>query len=257
MKKIWITSLAHDQERVQKIMALLKTYAVDADGHFWEDDLQKMAWMGPREHLSDQDTAAWVILWDAEAMATESIRFGLAMLALSVQSIRGHGYPILLVHADQTLLPGELPTPLQGTEVMSETNPAFGARIVALANMPLKKLAAEYRLDVYALPQLGIWFEIGPVDTEWKGAMFGVAGDEINAHGVGPAGKLPQKAVLEYPMQGLELSLADTQYMAWAVQNRLDDATSYYVKVNGQPDAIVLGPLAEGDDAEAYVLRLK
>jgi hypothetical protein len=43
MKKIWITSLAHEEKHVQRIMAMLKTYALDANGHFWMDDLKKMA----------------------------------------------------------------------------------------------------------------------------------------------------------------------------------------------------------------------
>jgi len=43
MKKIWITSLAHEETQVQKIMAVLKTYALDANSHFWMDDLKKKA----------------------------------------------------------------------------------------------------------------------------------------------------------------------------------------------------------------------
>jgi hypothetical protein len=57
MKKIWITSLAHEEKQVQKTMAMLKTYALDANGHFWMDDLKKMVWLCPREELIKDDTA--------------------------------------------------------------------------------------------------------------------------------------------------------------------------------------------------------
>jgi len=113
------------------------------------------------------------------------------------------------------------------------------------------------RLDIYAIPQLGQWFEVGPFGSSWNGAMFGVCGAEIDAHGVGPAGKLPDKSVLEYPMQGLKLAMGEKEYVAWAVQNQLDSGSSYYVRIKGEPKAILFGPLAEGDDAEVYILNLQ
>lgn len=69
--------------------------------------------------------------------------------------------------------------------------------------------------------------------------------------------RLPQTAVLEYPMQGLKLTLGDREYTAWAVQNRIDPEASYFVKFSGEPDAVIFGPLGEGDDADVFVLDLK
>jgi len=256
MKMIWISSLARDQEKVQKTMAMLKSYAMEVNGHFWEDDLEKMAWLGPREELIKEDTALWLILSTDELLATPSFRYGLSLLALSAQAFRGHGFPIMLLHEGEIPGADTLPTPLQGAEILAADNPGTGAKIVATVNMPPKKVASEYRLDIHAMPKLGQWFEVGPADSSWKGAMFGVCGAEIDAHGVGPSGKLPQKAVLEYPMKGLKLTLGERDYTAWAVKNDLDGASSYYVRVQGEPDSILLGPLAEGDDAEVYVLDL-
>jgi hypothetical protein len=107
------------------------------------------------------------------------------------------------------------------------------------------------------MPQLGQWFEVGPVDADWSGAMFGVCGAEIDAHGVGPSGQLPQKAVLEYPMQGLKMTLGEKEHIAWAVKNRLDSDSSYYLRVKDEPESVLFGPFSEGDDAEVYVLHLK
>ena len=256
MKKIWISSLARDEERVQKTIAMLKTYALDVNGHFWEDDLKKMAWLGPREELIKEDTALWVVLSTDEPLAAKSVRYGLSMLAVSVQAVRGHGFPIILLHEGEIPAPEALPTPLQGAEILASDPTAAGPKIVVAVNVPLRKVTAEYRLDVYAMPQLGQWFEVGPAAASWDGAMFGVYGAEIDAHGVGPAGKLPQKAVLEYPMKGLKMTLGDKEYTAWAVKNKLEAKSSYYLRIQGEPESILAGPLAEGEDADVFVLHL-
>ncbi len=257
MKKIWITSLEHDPKKVQKVMAKLKTYAMDANGHFWKDDLEKMAWLDSRIQLTDKDTALWMILSDDKNLAETSVRYGLAMLALSVQGMKGHGFPILLAHQGQLPQADNLPTPLQGAVILDADNPALGAKVVAKVHTPPKKIAAEYRADIYALPQLGQWFEVGPANDAWEGVLFGVHGAEINAHGVGPAGKLPDKAVVEYPMKGLKIDLRGKEYIAWAVKNRLEADSSYYLRVKGEPESVILGPLSESDDAEIYVLQLQ
>jgi len=257
MKKVWITSLGREEDKVQKIMKTLKTYAVDANGHFWMDDLKKMAWLGPRAELIKNDIALWIILSSDKEIASDSVRYGLSMLTLSVQAVRGHGFPIIFLHDGKIPSIDTMPTPLQGAEILAIDNPAIGAKLVAKANIPLKMVPTEYRLDIYAMAQLGQWFEIGPFDSSWEGAMFGVCGAEIDAHGAGPAGKLPDKAVLEYPMKGLKLTVGGEEYVAWAVQNRLDSGSSYYVRIKGEPKAILFGPSAEGDDAEVYMLRLQ
>ena len=257
MKSVWISSLARDPEKVQNTLAMLKNYALDGNGHFWEDDLGKMAWSGPREEIIKEDTALWLILSNDKDLASPSVRYGLSMLTLSVQAVRGYGFPVLLVHDGQMPAAEALPTPFQKAEILAADNPALGAKIVAVANTPPKKVTTEYRLDVYAMPQLGQWFEVGPVDAEWSGAMFGVCGAEIDAHGVGPSGQLPQKAVLEYPMQGLKMNLGDKEHIAWAVKNRLDSDSSYFLRVKGEPESVLFGPFSEGDDAEVYVLHLK
>ena len=92
MKKIWISSLAHDEEKVQKTMAMLKTYAMEVNGHFWEDDLKKMAWLGPREELIKKDTSLWLVLSTDRELSARSVRYGLSLLALSVQASRSVTY---------------------------------------------------------------------------------------------------------------------------------------------------------------------
>ncbi len=135
------------------------------------------------------------------------------------------------------------------------SNPSLGAKIVAKANTPVSKIDTEYRLDIHANPGFGVWVEIGPgIGHEWAGALLGVAGGEIDAHGVGETGKLPQKAVLEYPVKGMKLTAGEKEYTAWAVQNKLDETLSYYIRVQGMPKSLLFGPYAQDEGAEVHVI---
>ncbi|HEU19950.1 MAG TPA: hypothetical protein ENO00_11360 [Deltaproteobacteria bacterium] len=256
MKKVWITSLGRNQEKVQSTMAMLKKYALDANGHFWIDDLKKMVWLSARDELIKRDTVAWIILSSGPELEAESVRYGLSLLALSMQAARGHGIPVIFLHDGEVLSHDKLPTPFRGAEIFTVGNPAVGAKLVAMAHMPVKRIETDYRLDVIAMPRIGQWFEVGPFNAVWKGSMFGVHGGEIDFHGVGPKGQLPEKAVLEYPTEGLKLSAGEVEYTAWAVQNELSGDSSYYIRVQGEPSSILFGPLAEENSGDVYILNL-
>jgi hypothetical protein len=117
--------------------------------------------------------------------------------------------------------------------------------------------AEDFRLGVIAQKLLGQWLELGPREGEWHGAMIGTAeGGTITHHAVGPKGQLPERAVLEYPLQGLEAELAGTKFTAWAVQNRLGPVESYFVRIEGRPARLILGQHPESDQAEVRVLDL-
>ena len=60
-------------------------------------------------------------------------------------------------------------------------------------------------------------------------------------------------------MEGLRLDLREKEYIAWAVQNKLNAETSYFVKVEGFPESILFGPVpAEGaDEVDVHVIQLK
>ena len=185
------------------------------------------------------------------------MRYGLSLLAVSVQAVRGHGFPIILLHDGPAPSIESLPTPLQGAEVLAFDNPALGAKIVAKANIPAREVFADYRRDIHAMPKLGVWFEVGPVDAAWKGVLLGVCDGEIDAHGVGPRGTRPEKALLEYPLQGMKLNIGEKDYTAWAVHNQLDADSSYFVRIQGDPASLLFGPLAEGDEAEVFMMNVK
>lgn len=254
MKKVWITSLVKDETLVATLLATAKRYGLDADGHFWVDDLEHMAWQAPTAALVDGQADLWVIVGSAEAAATASIRYGLSLLALCLQAGRGNGFPILWVATDGDPDTAALPTPLRGAAAMAADNTALGAKIVARANTPAPTIETDYRLSVHANPGFGVWVEVGPRETDWAGALLGVSGGGIDAHGVGPAGRLPTKTVLEYPMKGLTLALGEKKYTAWAVQNALGPDASYYVRITDTPGSLLFGPYSQEDAAEVHVL---
>ncbi len=255
MKSVWITALAKEQVSVIAITGTASQYGLAADGHFWKDDLKNMAWMGIREKLCEHDISLWVIAGKAEDLTPETC-YGLTLLALSLRAERPE-LSILWVDTGDQLTPELLPTLLAGVPLIQADNAMLGAKLAANANMAATSVPAEYRLTVHANPGFGVWFEVGPSgEQEWPGAMFAVADGEIKAHGVGSTGALPEKCVLEYPMEGLKLNLGDTEYIGWAVSNGLDGDSSYYVKVDGIPTGFLFGPLTQDDNAEVHVVRI-
>jgi hypothetical protein len=257
MKTIWMTSLVSSEDQVKKIFSQLKTYGLEVRGHFWEDNLEKMSWMNVREELLKPDVALWLILASQENLIHPSIRYGLALLTITLQAKKGISFPLVILTAGESPSPATLPTPLKGADVLSMTDPAMAAKLVSKVHAPGKSISSEYRLDIYGTPQIGQWFEIGPGNGTWPGAMFGVAEAEITFHAVGPKGSLPGQSTLNYPLKGLKLTLRGKEYIAWAVQNEMNPQISYYVKTQGFPSSILFGSYAREDAGEVYVVELK
>lgn len=255
-KKAFISLLRKDEETAKKIMQQVGTYGLAADGHFWSVNMEKMEWMGPRPALLDPEVALWIVAGTKQDLSDPNIRFGLSLLSLTVQASRGHGFPILLVYAGEAPTTADLPTPLKHAEIVAADS-SFGPKLVARANIPFKPTPVDYRIDVYGIPGLGIWLEVGPAKETWKGIMCGVSNGDIDAHGVAPKGSLPTgKMVINYAMKGIKLNLGDKPYIAWAVQNEIDQNTSYFVRIKEQPDSIVFGPFSPQGDAEVFVLKV-
>ncbi|WP_339137052.1 MAG: hypothetical protein WGN25_03695 [Candidatus Electrothrix sp. GW3-4] len=259
-KKIWLSAIGANKETVQAVMAKLQGYGLAVDGHFFTDDLEKMAWAAPRQQLLASDVALWLILGSAADLAQPTVRYGLSMLALTVQAERGPGFPpmIILQGEGEVVLPESLPSPLADARILSLANDAYAAKLVAAAHTATVQVSQpSYRLDVYGISQIGQWFEVGPRDDAWQGAIFGVSSGEISLHAVGPAGQLPERSVLNYPQQGLEVKLGDCCFTAWAVQNPLDLSSSYYLKVEGSPERIMFCPYSSEQETEAYIISLQ
>lgn len=256
MKTIWISALAQHQPRVAAVTAQLKRYGLQCRGHFWLDAADKVGWRPALTALLEARADLWLILADADEIAKPDVRYGLSLMAAALRQARGASFPVALLWNTK---PSALPPLLQDALNLEESAASWQAKIVARANVPPKVMAPDHRLDVHGDERLGQWFEIGPRNDSWVGAVFGVAGmeSEIDFQAVGASGSLPEKTVLEFAQQGLQLQAGSYEFTAWAVRNRIDASCSYFARVKGCPSAILFMPYAEDGEADATVIRLK
>jgi len=258
MKKIWMTSMESTRNIAKQITDALGKYGLAVEGHVWEDDNDKMAWVKATEAILDSETSLWAILGSGDELVQPSIFYGLSMLATKLNARREMGFPIVILQeGGQIILTDSLPTPLNRADVILADDAALGAKLVAKIHGFQKKVVSDYHFDIHGNEQIGQWFEVGPKQASWSGAMFGVTSAEIVFQAVGPRGKLPEKAILEYPMQGLKLNMGEKEYVTWAVQNEINDRTSYFVKVDGHPESILFGPYSNEAETDVFVLRFK
>jgi hypothetical protein len=256
-KKAWISSLTESKDAAGPLIKTLKTYGINGTGHVWEDNLDRMSWMGPRDELLNAETGLWIILAQKVMLEKETVRYGLSVLALTVKASRGASLPIVIVSADDAPPSmDDLPTPLKGLEWFSMKDASLGPKLVALMHKKHGPPPSDYHIDVYGTPQIGQWFEIGPEEETWSGALFGVDRGEIVFHAAAPRGRLPERATMEYAIKGAKLQLGEKDYTAWACQNVITSAESYFVKVNGHPTSILFGPYSDEDHAELFALKL-
>ena len=255
MKSIWITALSKDQSIVQQLMQLAANYGLEGKGHFWEDDLKKMAWLPIKEKLKDKSIHLWVILCTKEAL-TEEVRYGLTLLSLALQKERAD-LPVLVVDTSGKMNPEDLPGIFIDNTFVQDTGSSLGVKFAAMANMPFKAKMHPYYLAFHANPGFGVWFEVGPGGGEaWNGVVFGINAGEIKAHGVGERGRIPEKCVLEYPIKGMKIESGNNEYTAWGIQNNLDDKFSYYIKVDGMATSLMYGQMPDEEQADLHLLRM-
>ena len=258
MKTVWITALSQNQPRVAAVSAQLQRYGLASRGHFWDDHPDKLAWRPALDALNDARADLWLILLDQAEFEKPSVRYGLTLMALALRAQRGAAFPIVLLATGAAIEANALPQVLQRCSSLGDSNPAWPAKIVAAANLAARVPAPEYRLNVLGDERIGQWFELGPVSGSWNGVIFGVAGTDaaINFQASGPAADLPEKSVLEFPQQGLQIDAGGQTFTAWALRNQVDHASSYFARVQGCPQKILFMPYADGDDGQAVVLAL-
>lgn len=250
-KSVFITMLDKDEGLAKLLFQEMDRYGLAPGGHFWTDDLTGLAWSAPIPELANDNCGCWVIVGQAARFKDKATLQGLSCLALAAQAAHGHGFPILLSPSGGKLDAATLPTPLKGAEVVAS---GLGVKAVAKANARRQQEPQEYRLDMHPLPGLGFWLEVGPGRDPWRGAMLGACGAVPDAHGVGPAGAIPQNSTLHYPVRGMKLELGGAQYEAWGVQNELSMAESYYVRLSGTPESLVFGAFPDDDEVSVFTV---
>lgn len=258
MKTVWISALKEDQPRVAAVTQVLKRYGLDCKGHFWADVPEKLAWRVAVDALQEARADLWLVLIDAEAIQKPSIRYGLSLMASALRAQRGGHFPALTLWNSPVPVESALPQLMQTAGVLLESTTSWPAKIVAKANMAGNAQSTDYRLNVLGDERLGQWFEIGPVVGMWDGVVFGVTGAnaEISFQAVGPKGVLPEKAMLEFAQEGLQIKVGERDFTAWAVRNTVGAGDSYYARVKGCPDAVLFMPYSDVGDSSADVVEL-
>lgn len=258
MKSVWLSVLNVPEQEARGVIQKMQTYGLSCSGHQWTDNTKEMAWMGPKEVLCGPQVAFWAILAAKATLMKPETRYGLSLLALCVQAERGEGFPIVILQTDEEAIGAEdLPTPLRRAVVLPADGAGTPAKLVAKAHAKTPEFQSAYRFDMVGDPQLGQWFEVRPTRDSWPGIIFGIDDGEIKFQAVGPSGELPKTSTLNYPMQGLEIDYCETKFTAWAVRNELSIDTSYFVKVDGAPGALLFGPFSEESETEMYRVCLK
>lgn len=269
MKTVWITALAKDQARVGATAATLKRYGIQSQGHFWLDEPDKATARAAADGALAAHADMWLVLADAASMAAPGIRYGLSLMAATLAAARGKPLPLVWLWPGDALPEAagqaSLPTLLQGGTAFAESNPSWPAKVIAAAARPV--LAAtgplsDYRLTLWGDENLGQWLELGPLTQTLAGFAFGITGGigdkpaQILFQAVGARGGLPEKTVLEYAQQGLQMQAGAREFSSWAVRNVIDPGQSYFVRLAGCPSALLCMPYPDGDDAEATVIEL-
>lgn len=252
---VLLTLLEENPALARTLGEELSRLGADCRAHFWTHAQDVQALVPLLAEVCQPDYGAWLIAGDASALARPDMLRGLALAALAAAAARQQAgdaaLSILLAPSGGDLPP--LPTPLQGADIVTR---AIGAKTIARLFAPGAAVAPPYRLAVHARPGLGLWLECGPVDEPWEGVLLGACGCAPDAHGVGPAGVIPQRCTLHHPLRGLRLTAGEREFTAWGTGNRLSPAESYFVRLDGLPDALTFGPLPGEDAAELFVLSL-
>ena len=257
-KKIWLTSLEKTEKQAQQTVQTLGKYGLQVNGHFWEDDLDNMAWAGLRKKILDENIDLWLISGTAQSFAHPANIYGLSLLILVFQSMpAGSPQVHLLQEGDSAISLESMPSHFSNCTILKANSSSLGAKIVASVHKKPSISPPPYRFDVYGIPQIGQWFEVGPRQGEWQGVIFATSDPAISMHAVGPAGRLPEKSTLNYPQQGLKINFDSGEFDGWAVQNSIDAKTSYFVRVDTHPQTILFLPFSQDDETEAFVLNLK
>jgi hypothetical protein len=259
-KKLWVSALSKDEQRISRFNSAIHRYGFDVAGHIWLDEPEKLAWRAAYDEFQKRKTNYWVILADEASLKSPGIVYALNLMSFAMRRDLNDVLPVIVM--GQESLREKLPNALKHVKIIDDNAPGWEAKLVANT---LRLPAADplpYRIDVYGDEKIGQWFEIGPTVDAWSGVIFGASGKDVSLtfHAVGPAGKLPEKTTLEYAREGIKIEAGGEAFEANSVRNQIDPATSYFVRVKGQPESLLIMPDESGAEAEApeaYVIRLK
>jgi hypothetical protein len=259
-KKVWVTWMPTGEgaEKPDKVLSSLQGQGLQIDGSTWIDDLEKMAWYEMGTSLLEKKNAdLWLVAGRKADLEAPRNRYALSLLTAMVRDGRGPEFPVFHLGLDYRPEADAMPMLTRDFRLLAAADRNWPAQIATAFIKKARPEAWDFRLSASGHPFIGQWFEVGPQTGEWEGVMFGVSGEgKIVHHLVGPKGQLPEKSVVEYPMEGIKAEVRQVEYGAWSVQNKISTEDSYYVKVEGFPKTILFGGHPGTDKAEVTVAEL-
>lgn len=260
-KKIWLSWMpsGEDAPEAGDAVAKLGRYGLHVAGGPWGNPLDRLAWAKVAEVLLDSSRSdAWILAGHRAELDALDNRRALSLLTTMVSSARGPRFPLLVLCLDAPLHADDLPLLARRCGALSATDPSWPAKVVAATTRTTEPVDLGFLFNVHAHPLIGQFYELGPIDLPWEGVMVGLHGAAcISHHAVGPRGEIPEGAVVEYELRDLKADVGGREFTAWAVKNHLTPSDSYYLRVDGTPDAILVsGYPGDESELEASVIDL-
>lgn len=259
-KKVWVTWMPAGEAagRPDQVLGRLQTYGLQVGGAPWIDELEKMAWYDLGTTLLEGKNAdLWLIAATEADLKSQRKRYALSLIAAMVREGRGAGFPVFCLGLDGLPEAGAMPMLTRDFRLLTAKDADWPVKIATAFVKKAQATPWDFRFNATGHPFIGQWFEVGPQDETWQGAMFGVSGEgKITHHLVGPKGRLPEKSVVAYPAAGIKAEVGGVEYTAWSVQNQIGPEDSYYIKVEGFPSTVLFGGHPGTDQAEVRVLGL-
>lgn len=254
-KKLFVAQLSDDRELSDHIGRTAARYGVETSGVAWKEEPGKPIWGEVASMIMKGGCDGLLLAGKRdEWLADAETRAHISLAAFKASILMG---PSFALFAMLDAFPETWPTPFAGVATVERDK--LGPRLAAKLGMRKSVPALDYRLDVHPLPVGdGMVVELGPPEgKEWRGALLAIrGGGDISHHTVGPKGAPPDRGVVEYAMKGLKLELSGEEFTGWAVHNRLDSDSSYYVRVAGTPLGLAFGELPGGDAGELFAMGL-
>ncbi len=260
-KTVWLTWLPAGEGALKPdaFAQKLAKMGMGITGAAYTDNLPKHGWSDAATELATPDAAdLWIIAGTKADFEKESVRLGLSMTAAVVRSLRRPMPHAFVLGLDHKPVVDDLPTLLQSFIPLDATGPSWASTVAlkAVAKQPSTS-KDDFVLNVLAHQSIGLWFEIGPKQGTWKGVMFGGSGGiAIKQHGVGARGQLPEKTVLEFPVDDIKAELHGEEFQGCSCRNELGPEDSYFIQVDGQPSTLIIGGQPDSDDPEMWVIAL-
>lgn len=254
-KCAWIITLGSDDQPAQGIAVQLAKYGLQPQGQRWSTEAN--SWVASAHEAAHANAAVVIITGQLALLADPAVRRQLALFRLALQTHRQcfiNGFivgtpPVFEAVANTTSI-------LDDWQCVTDTH--WTAKAVARAHAPIKP-AWPVHLGLHAQERLGTWLETHPTPGHTAaGALLGVSGNNASPdfHAVGASGALPQKTVNEFELKGLKFDARALPFEAWALQNTLMPDQSYYVRIEGEPDFLAVGSLANGEVGDVHLIRL-